>query len=147
MQRARLTVLDAAPIESDSLSTSRPARVLIADDETAIVELLDEVLLVEGYEIRTVSTGSDALAVAQTFHPHVILLDIAMSDLSGDTVLRMLRERGSQAPVIAISARPELAGPGFFAVLAKPMSLAGVTSVVSLALQHGRADNGLTNCR
>ena len=92
------------------------------------MELLDEVLLTEGYEIRTVSTSSDALAVAQTFHPHVILLDIAMPDLSGDAVLRLLRGRGSQAPVIAISARPELAAPGFFAVLAKPMSLAEVST-------------------
>ena len=113
MQRARLTVLAAAPTESDSCRPLGRARVLIADDETPIVELLDEVLLTEGYEIRTVSTSSDALAVAQTFHPHVILLDIAMPDLSGDAVLRLLRGRGSQAPVIAISARPELARSRF----------------------------------
>jgi DNA-binding response OmpR family regulator len=111
--------------------------VLIVDDEPGIVDLLQEVLVEAGYDVRPVSTSVDALAVAVGFRPHVVLLDLTMPGMSGDQVLHALRERGIQAPVVAISARPELAGPGFLAVVGKPLDMREVTQVVADALRQG----------
>jgi DNA-binding response OmpR family regulator len=115
--------------------------VLIVDDEPEIVELLQEVLTEAGYDVRSVFTSDEALAVALGFRPHVVLLDLRMPGMSGDQVLRALRERGIQAPVIAISAKPELAGPGFFRVVGKPMDMREVPQVVAAALRAGGAPN------
>ena len=100
--------------------------MLIVDDEPEIVDLLQEVLTEAGYDVRSVFTSDEALAVALGFRPHVVLLDLRMPGMSGDQVLRALRERGIQAPVIAISARPELAGLGFFGVVGQPLAMRGL---------------------
>ncbi len=113
--------------------------MLIVDDEPEIVDLLQEVLTEAGYDVRSVFTSDEALAVALGFRPHVVLLDLRMPGMSGDRVLHALRERGIQAPVIAISARPELAGPGFFGVVGQPLDMREVPQVVGDALRAGRA--------
>ena len=117
----------------------RPARVLIVDDEPAIVELLHEILSTDEYDVRPVGDSADAVAVALAFQPHVLLLDLVMPGLQGQEVLRVLREHGVQAPGGgAIAARPELAGPEFFDVLGKPLELQEVLRVVADATRFGR---------
>lgn len=116
----------------------RPARVLIVDDEPAIVELLHEILSTDEYDVRPVSDSTDAVAVALAFQPHVLLLDLVTPGLPGEEVLRVLREHGVQAPAVAIAARPELAGPEFFDVLGKPLDLQEVLRVVADAIRFGR---------
>jgi DNA-binding response OmpR family regulator len=118
---------------------SHRARVLIVDDERDIVNMLHDVLVDEGYDVRPVFTSSDALVVAAAFHPDVVLLDIAMPGVMGDHVLESLRAVGVLVPVIAISARPELAGPRFFDVIGKPARIHEVARVVAEAIRHGRA--------
>jgi CheY-like chemotaxis protein len=114
-----------------------PPRVLVVDDEADIVSFLHGFLIVEGYDVRVATAGSDALAVVPTFRPDVILSDLAMPDMTGDQMLQVLRERGVSVPVIAISARSDLAGPGFFAVLGKPMDLQLGARVVAEAIRSG----------
>ena len=117
------------------------ARVLIVDDERDIVDLLQDILVELGYDVRPVFVSSDAVAVAGAFRPAVILLDIAMPGMMGALVLEALRAAGILMPVIAISARPELAGPGFFDVIGKPARIDEVARTVAAAIRHhGRRD-------
>ncbi len=109
------------------------ARVLIVDDDI-LVEL--------GYDVRPVFVSSDAVAVAVGFRPEVILLDIAMPGMMGAPVLEALRAAGARAPVIAISARPALAGPGFFDVVGKPARIDEVARAVAAAIRHHRSRDG-----
>jgi DNA-binding response OmpR family regulator len=113
--------------------------VLIVDDDRDIVELLQEVLVGAGYDVHLAITGSDAVTAATAFRPAVVLLDLSMPDMTGDQVLQSLLKHGVSAPVIAMSGLPEHAGPGFFAVMGKPLRLREVRQVVADAVRTVRA--------
>ena len=84
----------------------QPRRVLIADDERDSALMLSTLLELEGYEVRTVHGGQEALDLARTFKPHVVLLDIGMPKVTGYDAARRLRQRyGEDCPVlIAVTA-------------------------------------------
>jgi CheY-like chemotaxis protein len=115
-------------------------RVLIADDEPEILELLSEVLSDHGYEVCTASTGAGALEAVPSFRPDVIVVDVTMPGLSGPEVLDGLRRSGSEVPVIAISGHPGAAGEGFFAVIAKPFDFSTIVRTVQAGVDsRGRS--------
>jgi DNA-binding NtrC family response regulator len=78
--------------------------VLIIDDEAEIRESLQTVLELEGYEVETAATGNDGLASAGDRPFDLVLLDLALPDKNGLTVLAELHERDPQLPVIVITA-------------------------------------------
>lgn len=85
----------------------RPLRVLVADDERDTVLSLLMLLRTEGFEAKGVYRGLQLLDSLKTFDPDVVLVDIAMPDLSGFDVARAVREAcGTDRPtLIAISGR------------------------------------------
>jgi two-component system nitrogen regulation response regulator NtrX len=84
------------------------ATVLVVDDEAAIRESLRMILEFEGYQVEEARHGAEALARLSELSPDAILLDIRMPELDGIEVLRALRERGNQAPVLMISGHADL---------------------------------------
>ncbi len=81
-----------------------PGSVLIVDDEAAIRESLQTLLEFEGYSVEVASDGTEGLTrIAE--HPFdLVLLDFAMPERNGVEVLRELRERDAELPVIMITA-------------------------------------------
>ncbi|MBR4850986.1 MAG: response regulator, partial [Tidjanibacter sp.] len=53
-------------------------RILLVDDEPDILEFVSYNLLHEGFEVQTASNGVEALAIAEQFIPHLVLLDVMM---------------------------------------------------------------------
>jgi two-component system OmpR family response regulator len=82
-----------------------PVRALVVDDEASLGELLRMALRYEGWEVQTAANGQDALALARTFAPDVVVLDVMLPDLDGLQVLRRLREAGSDVPVLFLTAK------------------------------------------
>src|SRR5262249_9630822 len=76
------------------------ARILIVDDEPEIVRGLEDNLRFEGYQTQSAANGEDALALAVSGAPDLILLDVMMPRMSGWDVCRALREKGIDVPVI-----------------------------------------------
>ena len=66
-------------------------RVLIVDDERDIVITLSALLADEGYQVRGVYKGLDALDSMRDFDPHIVLIDLALPDMSGWEVARRIR--------------------------------------------------------
>jgi two-component system, OmpR family, alkaline phosphatase synthesis response regulator PhoP len=66
-------------------------KILIADDEPDILEVLQYNLVREGYEVTTAKDGEDALIKARSTHPDLIILDIMMPKRSGVEVCEILR--------------------------------------------------------
>jgi len=66
-------------------------RILIVDDEPNIVLALEMLMKREGYEIRTVGDGEQALEAAGTFRPDLILLDVMMPRMDGYEVCQRIR--------------------------------------------------------
>ena len=66
-------------------------RVLIVDDERDTVITLSALLADEGYQVRGVYKGLDALDSMREFDPHIVLIDLALPDMSGWEVARRIR--------------------------------------------------------
>ncbi|QLH75485.1 MAG: DUF835 domain-containing protein [Methanomassiliicoccales archaeon] len=69
-------------------------KVLIVDDNQAIIEIVSEIITAAGFVPLSASGGIEALARIESDEPDLILLDVNMPDLDGYTVLRRLKEKG-----------------------------------------------------
>ena len=86
-------------------ATTPEARLLVADDEPSIVELLSVSLRFAGFEVATASNGVDALNTARTFAPDLMVLDVMMPGLDGFEVAAQLRSSGDRTPVVFLTAK------------------------------------------
>jgi two-component system, response regulator, stage 0 sporulation protein F len=82
-------------------------RILVADDEMSIRLLYSEELREEGYEVFTASNGKEALEVVNKEPLDLIILDIKMPEMSGIEVLRQIKEKYPNLPVLLSSAYSE----------------------------------------
>lgn len=109
---------------TDSSSEIRGARVLVADDDAAMREVLFNVLEEEGYTLDEAANGQEVLAKVASSNktrPDIVLLDIGMPDMDGIQILQTMLEQGVDIPVIIITGR-------------------GAGSLVVKAMQIGAAD-------
>jgi DNA-binding response OmpR family regulator len=81
--------------------------VLVVDDEPAIVQVIQERLLREGWAVRVAGSGEGALAAVEEECPHLIVLDLMLPGIDGLDVLRRLRQAGHEVPVIVLTARDD----------------------------------------
>ncbi len=84
--------------------TSRPASILVVDDERLIRWSLEQQLQREGYTVQSVETGAEALQRAQADPPDLILLDIRLPDADGVELLGRLRAADPDCLVIMMTA-------------------------------------------
>jgi CheY-like chemotaxis protein len=84
-------------------------RVLAVDDDPVIQRLLEVNLELEGYEVALASDGVEALEVARSFRPHVILLDVMMPRMDGWEACAQLKTDPElqDIPVVFLSARAQ----------------------------------------
>jgi PAS domain S-box-containing protein len=75
-------------------------RVLIVDDEQAIVEGLESMLRLHGFEVSSVGTGGEAAPAIRRFRPDVVLLDIGLPDIDGAQVGFALRADHPTLPIV-----------------------------------------------
>jgi len=122
------------------------ARVLVVDDDADTREVLGVFLAHQGYTPALAAGGRDALALAVSQAPDVVLLDVMMPDVNGLDVLGRLRVLHPSLPVImtTASADPDVAREalrlGAFRYLRKPIDLDGLDRVIEEALsQPGRS--------
>ena len=80
-------------------------RILVVDDETSISDLIATSLKFVGFDVRTAATGSQALAVAEEFKPHAIVLDVMLPDQDGFEVCRQIRSEGTDVGVLFLTAK------------------------------------------
>jgi two-component system, OmpR family, KDP operon response regulator KdpE len=91
---------ESLPARHDAL----PARVLIIEDEPALLRALRINLRARGYDVATAAAGAEGLAAARRHPPDVVVLDLGLPDIDGGEVIRELRG-WSSAPVIVLSGR------------------------------------------
>ncbi|MCU0428515.1 MAG: response regulator transcription factor [Cytophagaceae bacterium] len=88
---------------------SKKNRILIADDEQDILDMLQYILEKEGYEVKVATNGPMALSLAKEFQPRLILLDIMMPLMDGIETCRQIRqtEELKETFIIFLTARSE----------------------------------------
>src|SRR5215212_5723551 len=90
-----------------NINTSDRGRVLIVDDDQKILDLLVELLQLEGYDVATAADGAEAIDLAISFDPDVVVSDVVMPVLGGLELCRRLKDdpRTAYTPVLLISGR------------------------------------------
>ena len=82
-------------------------RILVVEDNPDLAFGLRNNLEIEGYEVAVAHEGTAALSQAEEFSPDLIVLDLGIPDPDGFRVLRTLRDRGDDVPVMILSAAGE----------------------------------------
>jgi DNA-binding response OmpR family regulator len=119
-------------------------RILVVEDEEAILMGLEENLKAAGYEVITATTGPQALKLGLERNPDLILLDVMLPGLSGYEVCRELRQKGGRMPVVMVTARQDefdkLHGfeTGADDYVTKPFSIKELLARIHAILQRGR---------
>ena len=80
-------------------------RILIVEDSTPLAEALERTLALEGHQVLLATRALEALARAKHEPPDLVVLDLGLPDRDGYHVLRELRGRGEECPVLILSAR------------------------------------------
>jgi len=79
------------------------SKVLLVDDEPAIIENLGPILKRSGFSVATAADGVEALEKVSSFSPDIIILDVDMPRLDGRAVLRQLRQEENWIPIILLT--------------------------------------------
>jgi two-component system, OmpR family, KDP operon response regulator KdpE len=117
------------------------ARILVVDDERAIRRFLRTSLAVFGYEIDEAVDGQEAINLAATHHPDLVILDLSLPDMDGVDVLKRIRE-WSTIPVIILTVRESendkivALDAGADDYLTKPFGVGELTARIRVALRH-----------
>ena len=118
------------------------ARILIVDDEENISFLLSAAWRGMGYAVDVAETGQEAITLAGTRQPDIVVLDVSLPDFDGFEVLRRLRFAGNKVPVIFLTARGDTDDrvrgliEGADDYLAKPFSLEELSARVVACLRR-----------
>jgi DNA-binding response OmpR family regulator len=121
-------------------------RILIVEDERAVARGLEYGLAKEGFAVLWAETGRQALDLARSRDPHLILLDIRLPDISGFDVCRQLRAEGLRQPILTLTARDEEVDKvlglelGADDYVVKPYSLRELTSRIRAHLRRAYGD-------
>jgi two-component system response regulator (stage 0 sporulation protein F) len=83
------------------------SRVLVVDDEEFIRYTVRRILEKKGFHVTTTSDGAAALRLMEQRAPDLVLLDLKMPGMSGDRVLKKIRDRWARLPVIILTGCPE----------------------------------------
>lgn len=100
-----MTTDTSLPAVQEPAAPTRAQRVLLIEDQEDIARALAEHLRLEGHVVEVAPTGEVGLAVVPGFRPDLLILDLMLPGMQGETVLRTLRGDGFNAPVLILSAR------------------------------------------
>lgn len=124
-----------------SISADGP-KVLVVDDDAWMRSVLADLLPAEGYNVEEASSGPSAIRLAKEDRPDVVILDLAMPEMSGLDVLRELKKDSvtNNIPVIIFSAYasqlPADCRRGAEAVVEKPIDVTDLFNQIGRLLSH-----------
>lgn len=117
-------------------------KVLIIDDNADHIRMTGRVLTREGYQVFSASDGETGLDLAIADRPDVILLDLGLPDVDGQTLVGWLRREPvlEGVPIVAVTAWPDdvaaqmVAAYGFDGYISKPITFATLGAKVAAYL-------------
>lgn len=120
------------------------ARILLVDDESSIVKVLDEMLTRLGYEVVTASGGTEALQKLSSGGIDLVVTDLVMPNINGLQLIEEIQKTYPRVKIIAMSGGSIQSGPaeylqtasklGAVACLAKPFTINDLSSLAKSLL-------------
>ncbi len=123
--------------------------VLVEDDKNQR-EILEKLLIDNGYSVHSVGTGSEAIKLMDEFKPDLLLLDLGLPDIKGEAVFGEVRKNYADLPIILLTARGTTSdivegfNLGADDYVAKPYNIDELLARVKARLTHGKASSKLT---
>jgi DNA-binding response OmpR family regulator len=134
------------PRDSSSVGVaSTDASILLVEDERSIAEPFASALTRSGFRTTVARSGADALTLVRELHPDVVLLDLALPDIDGRDVCRLLRLE-SDVLIIMVTASGTVADRvaglelGADDYVVKPFATTEIVARIRAVLRRGRAD-------
>jgi DNA-binding response OmpR family regulator len=124
-------------------------RVLVAEDDPAILRGLTDNLRRQGYEVDAASDGESALALAQSQQFDALVVDVMLPRMSGFELCQRLREEGNRVPILLLTARSEERDRvygldiGADDYITKPFSLLELMARVRALIRRSKGDAAL----
>lgn len=127
---------------TEHMGEDRP-RALVVDDDALLRRVVRSALVQGGFDVAQVGTGRDALSLATAYELDVIVTDLEMPGMGGLELLRALRDRQLDTPLVVMSGAPEarrelIIESGAFSFLAKPFGMEELLRVARSAVERGR---------
>lgn len=125
------------------------AKLLIVEDDTALQKSLSDLLQSEGFLTESASTGADALRKIEKIYPDMILLDLGLPDIQGESILKIVREDHPDLPVIILTAKskPQEIAQGLNLgaddYLAKPFAIEELLARINVRLKRNSDSNSI----
>ena len=125
-----------------------PLRVLVVDDEPAILRFLRVGLSAQGYVVQEVGDGQSAIDAARRHAADLMVLDLGLPDIDGLEVIRRLREAGETLPIIVLSSRSDERGKvealdlGADDYVTKPFGIEELLARIRAAQRHRLQQQG-----
>ena len=136
----------STPVGTGSPDHTPEARLLVVEDEPNIRELLATSLRFAGFEVLTAANGAEAVKLATTESPDLVVLDVMLPDVDGFIVTRKIRETGRHVPIVFVTARDStddkikgltVGGDDY---VTKPFSLDEVVARIRAVLRRTRGE-------
>jgi len=127
--------------------SAAPLRVLVVDDEPPIRKLLRMGLTANGYQIVEASNAKTALELLED-KPDLVILDLGLPDMHGLDLLRTIRARNENVPIVVLSSRSDEAGKvealdlGADDYVTKPFGMDELLARIRTALRHQLQTHG-----
>ena len=132
---------------------NRLKKILVVDDERPIRELLERVLVKEGYEVLTASNGNQAFEMIKEVSPDLVLMDIRMPGPDGVVMLEKIKSAYPKIEVVMITGfgTKELAlramKNGALDFMSKPFNISRVREIVKKCFELHELDDELAQLR
>jgi PAS domain S-box-containing protein len=137
---------DGEPSNGSASTSTKGRRILVVDDNADALASLSQMIAHLGSEVRLAHDGLEAIAVAQTFRPEIVFMDLGMPNLNGFEAARRIRNEpwGRHLALVATTGwgqeddRRRTAEAGFDRHLVKPIELASLRDVLFTPLSTER---------
>jgi CheY-like chemotaxis protein len=122
------------------------ARILIIEDDPAILRGLADNLACESHDVLTAADGERGYSLARTEQPDLIVLDLMLPRMSGYDLCRRLRAEGAMTPIVMLTARGEEADRVVGSISAPTTTSPSRSRCASCSRASGRSSGGC-RCR
>src|SRR5580698_3198767 len=122
-------------------------RILVVEDERKVAEMVARGLKAERYAVDVAATGDVGWEMASTYHYDLILLDLMLPGIGGLELLKRIRQKDAQVPILVLTARDATASKvenfeaGADDYLTKPFAFAELTVRIKALLRRGPTDH------
>jgi len=128
-------------------------KILIVDDEKKICNILTQILSEEGYTVRAVGSGEEAIKVVGSFDSELILMDQNMPGMNGIEAMTHIKEKRPDMPIIILTAygsiplAVEAIKKGAYDYISKPFDNEELLIIIRRALEHSRLTEEISHLK